>query len=69
MDMNRRAQLGETPRRARMIEVDMAEKNVTHFVRREIRRPHRGREIFEGRVRAGIEEGDAVVRLERGRRR
>ena len=66
MDMNRRAQLGETPRRARVIEMDMAEKNVAHIVRREIRRAHRGREILEGRVRPGIEEGDAVVRLERG---
>ena len=66
MNMNRRAQFGETPRRSRVIEVDVAEENVAHVVRRKAGCAHRRGNIPESRVRAGVEKDDAVTRLERG---
>ena len=68
MNVNRRAQFGETPRRSRVIEVDVAEKDVTHIVRRKAGRTHGRGNILESRVRAGVEKDDAVTRLERGHR-
>ena len=67
MHVNRRARLGETPRGARVIEMDVAQKDVANVVRREAHGVHRRRDVGKSCVRSGIEERDAVVRLERGR--
>ena len=66
MNVNRRAQLGKMPRGSRVIEVDVAEEDVAHVVRRKADRAHRRGNIPESRVRAGVEKDDAVDRLERG---
>ena len=55
MNVNGRAQLGETPGRPGMIEMNVTEKNMPNVVRRETRGAHRDRDIFEGCRRPGIE--------------
>ena len=66
MDMNRCAPLGETPRRSRVIEMNVTEKNVANIVGGETRAAHRYGNVFESRRRSRVEKGDAVAGLERG---
>ena len=67
VDVDRCSQLGEAPGRPCMIEMNVAEKDMPHVVRRKAGGRHRGRDVFESRLRAGIEKRDAVVSLERSR--
>ena len=64
MNMNSRARLGEMPGGARMIEMNVAEKNVAHVVRGKARDPHLEGNGFEGGIGSGIKERDRVFGLE-----
>jgi hypothetical protein len=63
MNVNGRADLGEVPGRPGMIEMNVAEKDVSHVVRRKTRGAHFEREGLEGGIGAGIEKHDPVVCL------
>src|SRR5213078_4038301 len=63
MDINRRAQFGEAPRGAGVIEMDVAEKNVTNVTRLSAELGERGSEVVEGRFRASIEKNRTFVGL------
>lgn len=68
MDVNGCAEIREPPRRAGVIEVDVANKYVPHISRLEAMRAQFGGDIVERRFRSGIEERDAVSSFQRGRR-
>ena len=68
MDIDRRAQFGETPRGAGVIEMNVAEKNVANVARRDAELRERGCDGVERRFRSGIEKHRAFVCLEQGRR-
>ena len=67
MNVNRRPGLGQVPGRAGMIEMNVAQKNVPHVLRRKTRDPHFEGESLEGGIGSGIEEYDSLLRLERDR--
>ena len=63
VDVNRGACLGETPCRARVIKVNMAEENVTHIGGGETGRVHVSRDVLKSGVRAGVEGARPGVRV------
>ena len=68
MHVNCRTELRETPRRARVIEMNVAEKNMAHVFRlRANPRQFRG-DVFESGFGARIEKRHALVALERSGR-
>ena len=68
MDVDRRAEFGETPRRAGVIEMDVAEKNVPDIAGSESKFAEFALDILEGRFRSGIEKHRAFIALEQSRR-
>ncbi len=64
MNVNGRAGRGEVPGCAGMVEMNVAEKNVPHVVRRKTRDAHFEGDGLEGGIGAGIEKHDPVVRLQ-----
>jgi hypothetical protein len=62
MNVNGRAGLGEVPGRPGMIEMNVAEKDMAHVVRRKTRNAHFERDGLESGIGAGIEKHDPVVR-------
>ena len=56
----------ETPGGAGVIEMNMAQKNVAHILRLRAGLAESSSHVVECRFRAGVEERDTVVRLERG---
>src|ERR1051326_8599864 len=67
MDIDRRAQFGEAPRSAGVIEMNVAEKNAADVARFRAEFGERVRNVVEGRLRTGIEKHKSFVRLERRR--
>src|SRR4051812_41214889 len=67
MHVNPRASLSESPRRAGMIKMNVAQENVTHVLRVESNLAKIDNYVVEGRFRPGIEECDPIVGFERGR--
>ncbi len=67
MDVNRCSRFRESPRGPGVIEMNMAEKNVAHVLRFRARVAESGSHVLKSRFRSGIEEGDAIARLEGGR--
>ncbi len=65
--INHRAELSETPRGARVIEMNVAEKNVADVGRVETDLRKIDNDIVESRFGAGVEKREACVRFERGR--
>ena len=66
MDVDCRAKLGKTPRRAGMIEMDVAQECMTHVRGRETNLGERCGNIFESRFRPDIEKREPVVGFEGG---
>jgi hypothetical protein len=67
MDVNRCSRFRESPRGPGVIEMNMAEKNVAHVLRFRARVAESSSHVLKSRFRSGIEEGDAIARLEGGR--
>jgi hypothetical protein len=66
MDIDGRAEFGETPRRAGMIEMDVAEEDVPDIARIEIEFAKFVLHIPESRLRSGIEKREAILCFKRG---
>src|SRR5437868_8636185 len=66
MHINRGTKFREAPRRAGMVEMNVAEKDVPNVFRGEMNLAKFRREIFEGRLGPRIEQDQALVSLERG---
>ena len=60
MHINRRAKLSKAPRRAGMVEMDVAEKCMAHIRGSETNLVERRRNVAEGRFRSDIEKGEPV---------
>ena|SRR5947207_2559646 len=67
MDVDRRSRFGETPRRAGMIKMNVAEENMTNIPSREPSFHKIDNYVVESGFRSGIEKCDALVGLERSR--
>jgi hypothetical protein len=67
MDVNRSSKLGESPRCAGMIEMNVTEKEMPDIVSRSTNLPKRSYDIIKGRLRPGIKQDDAVICFQRGR--
>jgi hypothetical protein len=68
MDVNRRAELGESPRRASVVEMNVTEEDMLNVASRSANVPQSSNDISKGRLRAGIEQDKPVVRFQRRRR-
>ena len=67
VDVDRCSQLGEAPGRPCMIEMNVAEKDMPHVVRRKAGGRPRGRDVLESRRPPRVEEGQARGRGERAK--
>src|SRR6478752_1044854 len=67
MNVDRGAQLRETPGGAPMIEMDVAEKNVPDIARAGTETAQFRGDVLESRFRSGIEKDRAFVGLEQSR--
>ncbi len=67
VDVNRCSRFRESPRGPGVIEMNVTEKNVAHIRRVRAGLAESSSHVLESRFRSGIEEGDAVFSLERGR--
>ena len=64
MDVDSRSRFGETPRRARVIEMNVAEENVANVRSREPSLRKIDHDVVESGFGAGVEKRDAVIGLE-----
>src|SRR5688572_7576245 len=68
MDVDRRAELRETPGRAGVIEMNMAEENVPDVLKAEASLGKLRGDGLEGRFRSGVEKDQAILSFECRRR-
>src|SRR5438132_11472072 len=61
-----RCSFRETPGGAGMVEMNVTQKNMAHVFRVRPGLAESSSHVIEGRFRAGVEQCDTVVRLERG---
>ena len=66
MHVNRRAMLRPSPGRTRVIEMNVAQKDMPDVADAETNAPKFGGDIFEGRFRAGVEEDQSFAALHGG---
>jgi hypothetical protein len=68
MDVNDRAKLGEAPRRASVIKMNVTKENVPNVRGVKASAAQRGGDVIKGRLWTGVEQHEAISSL-KGRRR